>query len=144
MPGPSRVRTMTGVGAHAVLVSGGFNGFTDQSRQCLALPKCMPMCLRYGRQADWPLAGDIVDAKVKRDVLMSAANIRKIDLCASLAVGDGANDLPMIKAAVSGNGLGAGYHPRPQLAEAANFAVRHNDLTALLFAQGIRREDWAY
>jgi phosphoserine phosphatase len=62
----------------------------------------------------------------------------------ALAVGDGANDLPMISAAVAGNGLGVGYHPRPQLAEAANFSIRHNDLTALLYAQGVRQGEWAY
>jgi phosphoserine phosphatase len=49
----------------------------------------------------------------------------------------------MIAAAVSGAGLGVGYHPRPQLAQAANFSVRHNDLTALLFAQGVKPKDWA-
>jgi phosphoserine phosphatase len=49
----------------------------------------------------------------------------------------------MIAAAVSGGGLGVGYHPRPQLAQAANFSVRHNDLTALLFAQGIKPHEWA-
>lgn len=146
MPGAEvLVRTMTGWGAHAVLVSGGFTSFTGPVAAMLGFAEVHANVLeiRDGKLTG-ALAGDIVDAKVKRDVLLSAANIRKIDLCASLAVGDGANDLPMIKAAVSGNGLGAGYHPRPQLAEAANFAIRHNDLTALLFAQGIRREDWAY
>ena len=61
---------------------------------------------------------------------------------AAIAVGDGANDLPMIAAAVAGDGLGIGYHPRPQLAKAANFSVRHNDLTALLFAQGVAPNEW--
>jgi phosphoserine phosphatase len=48
----------------------------------------------------------------------------------------------MIAAAVAGDGLGIGYHPRPQLAKAANFSVRHNDLTALLFAQGVAPNEW--
>jgi phosphoserine phosphatase len=50
----------------------------------------------------------------------------------------------MIAAAVSGGGLGVGYHPRPQLAQAANFSVRHNDLTALLFVQGVKPQEWAH
>jgi phosphoserine phosphatase len=89
------------------------------------------------------LAADIVDASAKRAVLHAAADARGLSLGSALAVGDGANDLPMIAAAVSGAGLGVGYHPRPQLAQAANFSVRHNDLTALLFAQGVKPKDWA-
>ena len=54
-----------------------------------------------------------------------------------------AHAFSVIAAAVSGAGLGVGYHPRPQLAQAANFSVRHNDLTALLFAQGVKPKDWA-
>ena len=84
-----------------------------------------------------------MDASTKRIVLHAAAEARGVDLEAALAVGDGANDLPMIAAAVSGGGLGVGYHPRPQLAQAANFSVRHNDLTALLFAQGVKPDKWA-
>ena len=90
------------------------------------------------------LAADIVDASTKRAVLHSAAETRGIDLATTLAVGDGANDLPMIAEAVSGGGLGVGYHPRPLLAQAANFSVRHNDLTALLLAQGVKPGDWLH
>ena len=145
MPGAEVVvRTMTGWGAHAVLVSGGFTSFTGPVAAMLGFGEVHANVLeiRDGKLTG-ALEGDIVDATVKRDVLLSAADVQGIELCASLAVGDGANDLPMIKAAVSGYGLGVGYHPRPQLAAAANFAVRHNDLTALLFAQGVRPEHWA-
>ena len=56
----------------------------------------------------------------------------------TLAVGDGANDLPMIRAA----GLGVAYHAKPVVAAAAGARIEHNDLTALLWAQGIARADW--
>ena len=138
------VRTMTGWGAHAVLVSGGFTSFTGPVAAMLGFAEVHANVLAIlDGKLTGALLGDIVDANVKRDVLTSAADFRGIDLNATLAVGDGANDLPMIKAAVSGYGLGVGYHPRPQLAAAANFAVRHNDLTSLLFAQGVRPEHWA-
>jgi len=53
-------------------------------------------------------------------------------------VGDGANDLPMIKAA----GLGVAYHAKPVVAAAAAARIDHGDLTALLWAQGIPRRAW--
>ena len=145
MPGADiLVRTMTGWGAHAVLVSGGFTSFTGTVADRLGFHEVHANLLEIkdGRLTG-ALAADIVDASTKRIVLHAAAEARGVDLEAALAVGDGANDLPMIAAAVSGGGLGVGYHPRPQLAQAANFSVRHNDLTALLFAQGVKPDKWA-
>jgi phosphoserine phosphatase len=56
----------------------------------------------------------------------------------TLFVGDGANDIAMIRAA----GLGVAYHAKPKVAEAAAARIDHGDLTALLYAQGYRREDF--
>ncbi len=56
----------------------------------------------------------------------------------AVAVGDGANDLPMLQAA----GLGVAYHAKPAVREAARFRIDHADLTALLYAQGYRREEF--
>ena len=139
------VRTMTGWGAHAVLVSGGFTSFTGPVADMLGFHEVHANLLEIkdGRLTG-ALAADIVDASAKRVVLHAAADARGLSLGSALAVGDGANDLPMIAAAVSGGGLGVGYHPRPQLAQAASFSVRHNDLTAVLFAQGVKPKDWAY
>ena len=146
MPGAETlVRTMAGWGAHAVLVSGGFTSFTGPVADMLGFHEVHANLLEIkdGRLTG-ALAADIVDASAKRAVLHAVADARGLSLGSALAVGDGANDLPMIAAAVSGGGLGVGYHPRPQLAQAANFSVRHNDLTALLFAQGVKPKDWAY
>lgn len=144
MPGADiLVRTMTGWGAHAVLVSGGFTSFTDPVADRLGFHEVHANLLEIkDGYLTGALAADIVDAPTKRIVLQTAAEARGLALGAVLAVGDGANDLPMIAAAVSGGGLGVGYHPRPQLAQAANFSVRHNDLTALLFAQGVKPCEW--
>jgi phosphoserine phosphatase len=146
MPGAEiLLRTMTGWGAHAVLVSGGFTSFTGPVADMLGFHEVHANLLEIkdGRLTG-ALAADIVDATTKRAVLHAAAQGRGVALGSTLAVGDGANDLPMIAAAVSGGGLGVGYHPRPQLAQAANFSVRHNDLTALLFAQGVKPQEWAH
>lgn len=145
MPGAEiLVRTMAGWGAHAVLVSGGFTSFTGPVADMLGFHEVHAnrLEIKDGRLTG-ALAADIVDASTKRVVLHAAAVTRGVALGSTLAVGDGANDLPMIAAAVSGGGLGVGYHPRPQLAQAANFSVRHNDLTALLFAQGVKPQEWA-
>ncbi len=137
-------RTMAEWGAHTILVSGGFTDFTGPVAAMIGLAEVHANVLEIkdgtltGR-----LVGDIVDAAGKREVLTGAVATKALRLDQVLAVGDGANDLPMIAAAVEGGGLGVGYHPRRQLAEAANFSVRHNDLTALLFAQGVPRAEWA-
>ena len=144
MPGAEiLVRTMTGWGAHAVLVSGGFTSFTGPVAALLGFTEVHANVLEIKDGClTGVLKGDIVDAAVKRAVLHSAAASQGIPLDAAIAVGDGANDLPMIAAAVAGDGLGIGYNPRPQLAKAANFSVRHSDLTALLFAQGVAPSEW--
>ena len=146
MPGAETlVRTMTAWGAHAVLVSGGFTSFTGPVAAMLGFAEVHANVLEIEQgRLTGRLAADIVDAATKRQVLQSAAGTRGLDLKSALAVGDGANDMPMIAEAVSAEGLGVGYHPRQQLAAAANFAVRHNDLTALLFAQGIKPDAWAH
>lgn len=138
------VRTMAAWGAHTVLVSGGFTDFTGPVAAMIGLAEVHANVLEIadGRLTG-NLLGDIIDAQGKRDVLLAAAGVRTLPMDQVLAVGDGANDLPMIAATVEGGGSGVGYHPRPQLAEAANFSVRHNDLTALLLAQGVSRAEWA-
>jgi len=137
------VRTMARWGAHSVLVSGGFTSFTGPVAVLIGLAEVHANVLEIiDGKLTGALVGDIVDAAAKRAVLLAAAREKDLAMDLTLAVGDGANDLPMIAAAVTGNGLGAGYHPRPKLAEAANFSIRHNDLTALLYAQGVPRSEW--
>ena len=138
------VQTMAGWGAHTILVSGGFTSFTGPVAAMIGLAEVHANILEIvdGRLTG-NLLGEIVDAQGKRDVLLAATTGKQLTLDQVLAVGDGANDLPMIAAAVEGEGLGVGYRPRPRLADAANFSVRHNDLTALLFAQGVPHAEWA-
>ena len=145
MPGAVKlVRTMAGWGAHTMLVSGGFTSFTDPVAAQIGFTEVHANMLQIADgKLTGRLSGAIVDAAAKRRFLEAAVASLGITTHQALAVGDGANDIPMIAAAVEGQGLGVGYHPRPTLAQTANFSVRHSDLTALLFAQGVAKEHWA-
>ena len=70
--------------------------------------------------------------------MLDAAAARGVEVAEILAVGDGANDMPMLQAA----GLGIAYRAKPAVAAAADARIEKNDLTALLFAQGYARREW--
>jgi phosphoserine phosphatase len=137
------VRTMAGWGAHTMLVSGGFTSFTDPIASQIGLKEVHANVLEIaGGKLTGRLNGAIVDAAAKCAFLEEAVASLGITAHQALAVGDGANDITMIVAVVEGQGLGVGYHPRSSLSQAANFSVRHGDLTALLFAQGVAKKHW--
>jgi phosphoserine phosphatase len=95
-----------------------------------------------GNLLDGSVKGAIVDAAEKARQLQDTKARLGIDPAYVLAVGDGANDVPMIEAAISGGGIGASYRAKAALETKANFAIRHNDLTALLHMQGVPRRLW--
>ena len=129
------VRTMAKFGAHSILISGGFTAFARPvaAEIGFAAVHANTLLVANGKLTG-KVARPIVDAAAKRAALLAAG----VDLPATLAVGDGANDIPMIEAA----GLGIAYHAKPKAAAAADAAVRHGDLTVLLRAQGYKRADW--
>ena len=136
MPGAQTlVRTMAANGAHTLLVSGGFTAFTAPvaAEIGFAAQHANTLEIAAGRLTGKVLR-PIVDAAAKRAYLLAAG----VPLPATLAVGDGANDIPMLEAA----GLGIAYHAKPKAAAAADAAVRHGDLTVLLRAQGYKRGEW--
>jgi phosphoserine phosphatase len=133
------VRTMNAWGAYSILVSGGFTHFAQPVADLLGFAAVAANELGLsGGKLTGEVTGQIVDAEVKRAELELAAAQRGLAYEQILAVGDGANDIPMIKAA----GMGVAYHAKPKAEAAADFAVRHNDLTALLYAQGVSRAAW--
>jgi phosphoserine phosphatase len=83
------------------------------------------------------VAEPILDKDAKLATLRRLAAAKGLPLSATLTVGDGANDLPMLHAA----GLGVAYHAKPSVAAAARVRVDHCDLTALLWAQGYTAEE---
>ena len=140
MPGAGAlVRTMRREGAYTVLVSGGFTRFADPVARELGFQRVLAnrLVIREGR-----LTGEIeppvVDANGKKEALLDAAHRCGVRLDSSLAVGDGANDIPMLEAA----GLGVAYRAKPAAAAVAGARIMHNDLTALLYAQGYPRSEW--
>jgi len=141
MPGARElVQTMRGWGATAILVSGGFTRFAEPVAAEIGFTRAIANVLEI---ADGKLAGTvtkpIVDASTKLATLSEAVLDLGLSRAETLAVGDGANDLAMITQA----GLGVAYHAKPVVAEAAGARIDHGDLSALLFAQGVARKEWA-
>ncbi len=132
------VATMRANGAYAVLVSGGFSIFTGRVRAALGfdLDLANELLLENGR-----LAGAVREPIFGRDGKLASlkrlAAEHGLPLAATLAVGDGANDIDMVEAA----GLGVAFHAKPALAARARCRIDHADLTALLFVQGYSAED---
>lgn len=133
------IRTMNAHGAKTVLVSGGFTFFTDRVAKLVGFQVTRANRLEI---VDGKLTGEvippIVDAATKLDTLnefIASDGLQRRD---TIAVGDGANDIPMIEAA----GLGVAFHAKPKAAAAADVAIRNGDLTALLYLQGFRRDEF--
>lgn len=133
------VQTMKVHGAHSVLVSGGFMSFAGPVGEAIGFDTVLANALEIqGGKLTGRVIEPIVDSAAKLQTLKAEAAKHGLLLAETLAVGDGANDIPMITSA----GLGVGYYPHPAAAAAAAAVVRHHDLTALLWAQGYPRRSW--
>jgi phosphoserine phosphatase len=133
------VRTMRTRGATTILVSGGFTRFAEPVGERIGFERVIAnrLVIEAGRLAG-VVEKPIVDAETKEATLRAALAERALPVEAALAVGDGANDLPMLRYA----GLGVAYRAKPVVAAEADARIEHGDLTALLYAQGIARADW--
>lgn len=140
MPGATAlVRTMRARGGRTVLVSGGFTVFADPVAAEIGFDRAVSNILGIaGGELDGTVARPIVGAAAKRALLLEEAVTGALDIAQTMAVGDGANDIPMIEAA----GIGIAYHAKEKAAAVADARIVHGDLTALLHAQGISRADW--
>lgn len=140
MPGArTLVQTMKARGAYCLLVSGGFTFFTSRVAADLGFDaeEANRLILSHDKLTG-EVAAPILDKHSKRIALHRIAAARHLPLSATLAVGDGANDLPMLLDA----GLGVAYHAKPLVVKAARAAIHYNDLSALLLMQGIPRHAW--
>ena len=140
MPGAQAlIRTMKANGARTILVSGGFTVFADRVAEAIGFDRAISNRLGLaGGMLDGTVARPIVGSATKRETLLAERDALGLASEQTLAVGDGANDIPMIEEA----GLGVAYHAKPKTAAAADARIEHGDLTALLYAQGYRRADW--
>jgi phosphoserine phosphatase len=134
------VRTMAQHGAFTALISGGFRYFTSRIKARVGFNLDIANDLEV---AGGKLTGRVLPPIVNKDEKLAAlkrlAGERGLALADTAAVGDGANDLPMIEAA----GLGVAYRGKPAVAAAARARVDHGDLTTLLYFQGYREAEFA-
>ena len=141
MPGARElVATMRAHGALTALVSGGFTWFTGRVAAALGFDVHRSnVLLDDGAALLGRVQEPILDRNAKLATLRELAAARRLALADCLAVGDGANDLDMIRAA----GLGVAFRAKPIVAEAATVRIEHSGLRALLFMQGYRASEFA-
>ena len=129
----SLVATMRAHGALTALVSGGFTFFTGRVAEAAGFDVHRAnVLIDDGTALTGAVAEPILDRDAKRTTLEALAAERGLPAVATLAVGDGANDLAMLEVA----GLGVAYHARPAVAAVAKARIDHTDLRALLYVQG--------
>jgi phosphoserine phosphatase len=137
--GRTLIATMKAHRAYAALVSGGFIQFTGHVARELGFDEHRANELLIEKGA---LIGAVREPILGKDAKVAALHelSRKLGLrlADTLAVGDGANDIPMLQDA----GLGVAVHAKPKVQEAVSVSINHGDLTALLFLQGYRREEF--
>lgn len=133
------VRTMTAHGAHCALVSGGFTFFTSRIAKRTGFQEDRANSLEIeGGKLTGRVIPPILGREAKLAALRDLSASRGQPTSAALAVGDGANDLAMIREA----GLGVAFRAKPVVAAEAAAEVNHSDLTALLFLQGYSADDF--
>jgi phosphoserine phosphatase len=132
--------TMRSNGTYTCLVTGGFTLFTARIAAMLGFDENRANTLVV--DAAGRLTGEVAEPIFGREGKLATLIelTRRLGLSPeqTLVAGDGANDIAMIQAA----GLGVAYHAKPRVAEAAAARIDHGDLTALLYAQGYRREEF--
>lgn len=129
----SLLATMRANGAHTMLVSGGFGYFTQRVAEAAGFHvERGNRLIDDGAALTGEVGMPILGREAKLKALEEGVAANGLTSADALAVGDGANDLAMIRKA----GLGVAYHAKPVVAQAAGAAINHNDLTALLYLQG--------
>lgn len=146
MPGAATlIATMRAQGAHCALVSGGFSVFAGRLAQRLGFDSCHANVLEIeaGRLTG-RVKEPILGRAGKRAILERLAREHTIPMAETIAAGDGANDLDMLAAA----GIGVAFRAKPKVQEAVRAlpngaVINHGDLTALLYLQGYRQDEFA-
>lgn len=132
------VATLKARGCRTVLVTGGFHHFADPVAEQIGFDHVVANRLAVaGGKLTGALAGGITDSAVKRQVLLDEA-ARLGDGAVTLAMGDGANDIPMLKAAT----YGIAYHAKARARAAADGWIERGNLTAMLKLLGIPQREW--
>jgi phosphoserine phosphatase len=135
------VQTMRAHGAYSALVSGGFDCFTAVAHAACGFDehRANRLVIEDGRITG-RVAEPILDRRAKLEALEQLAAARGLPLATAAAVGDGANDIPMLQAA----GLGVAFRGKPAVAATTRFRLDHADLTGLLYLQGYRAAEFQH
>lgn len=133
------VRTMRANGAYTALVSGGFTLFTSAIRSRIGFheDRSNTLLTENGTLVG-TVAEPILGKAAKLEALEDLRARHGLSPDDTMAVGDGANDLAMIKAA----GLGVAFRAKPAVAAEAHVRIHHGDLTALLYVQGYSADEF--
>jgi phosphoserine phosphatase len=137
--GRELVMTMRAHGAYTCLISGGFTLFTNAIAAKIGFQenRANELVVQGGKFTG-EVKEPILGREKKLATLVELLESFDLDDIDTLVAGDGANDLGMIQHA----GLGVAYHAKPAVAAAAAARIDHGDLTALLYAQGYRRDQF--
>jgi phosphoserine phosphatase len=132
------IATMRAAGAVTALVSGGFTIFAEHVAAELGFDRVVAnhLDITAGRIVG-TVRQPIVTGETKRQTLLALAAEQRIPLERTMAVGDGANDLPMLAVA----GAGIAFRAKPLVASTARWRIDYADLTGLLYAQGYRSDE---
>ena len=140
MPGgKTLVTTMKAHGAYTALVSGGFRQFTSKVAAHIGFHtnEANDLVIENGK-----LAGKVAEPILGKEAKLAALNhlsmVNGLTPADAIAVGDGANDIPMLQAA----GMGVALHAKPKVQKAVPLCINHGDLTALLYLQGYKRAEF--
>ncbi len=133
------ISTLRGHGVYTALVSGGFTLFTEPVSLAIGFDeqRANRLIVENGKLTGM-VEEPILGREAKKSTLIELRDLFALQDHETLAIGDGANDLDMIKEA----GMGIAFHAKPAVAEAAHARIDHADLTALLYAQGYSRSSW--
>jgi len=138
-PGAERlISTLKGIGYKTAIISGGFQYFGNYLQNKLGIDHVYAneLVIRDGKVTG-DVGDDIVDGKRKAELLKSIAQRENIRLEQVIAVGDGANDLPMLAIA----GLGIAFHAKPIVKERAGQSISNLGLDGILYLIGVRDRD---
>jgi phosphoserine phosphatase len=140
MPGgQTLVATMKANGAYTALVSGGFRQFTSKVAALVGFDtnEANDLVVENGRLAG-RVGEPVLGKEAKVGALRRLSSVHGLSAADAIAVGDGANDIPMLQAA----GMGVALHAKPKVREAALYCINHGDLNALLYLQGYKKEEF--
>ena len=132
------IRTLKKLGYKIGVISGGFDFFGEYLQNKLGLDYVFANVLELENgKITGNINGDIIDGPRKAEILKTIATVENISLQQTIAVGDGANDLPMISIA----GLGIAFHAKPIVKKNADQSISTVGLDGLLYLMGISERE---